>query len=187
MLYSRRSTDQRVAFGLRVILLTLLLVKLVSECAAITETQNIKLAWGPSSGAKGYAIYYGTSSALLTTRVDVTTNTIANVPGLTPGGSYYFEVVAYDSTGVESAPSNEISVIAPVQLHMSMGKSASAPVNLQFTAITGRYYEVQISPDMRRWTTVWQSGMMNTNTVLQYQDAPAGGPYPHRYYRLAFH
>lgn len=187
MVWSRSTSEKRVAFGLRVILLTLLLVKFVSQCAAITETRTVKLAWAPSSGARGYAIYYGTSSSLLTTRLDVTTNTATAIDGLMPGGGYVFEVVAYDSTGVESAPSNQISIIAPVQLHMQVGKNPAAPVSLQFTAIPGRYYEVQGSPDMRRWTTLWQSGVMTTNGVLTYQDSPAGGPYPKRYYRLAFH
>lgn len=58
----------------------------------------------------GYEIYYGTQSQSYTSDVKVTN------PGLTtyvvdnlPAGTYYFAIAAYDSTGVVSSLSAEVS------------------------------------------------------------------------------
>jgi predicted phage tail protein len=58
----------------------------------------------------GYHIHYGTVAGTLTSEIDVpgagtTTYEISNLSA----GTYYFEVSAYNTLGVESAPSAEAS------------------------------------------------------------------------------
>jgi hypothetical protein len=61
----------------------------------------------PITGLAGYHIYYGTSQGAMTTTITVAspTETSYVVTGLAPG-TYYFAVVAYNSTGADSAESN---------------------------------------------------------------------------------
>jgi len=57
---------------------------------------------------QGFKVYYGTTSGDYSNSVDVG-NVTECVIGSLSTGTYYFVVVAYDSTGTESNPSNEIS------------------------------------------------------------------------------
>src|SRR5580704_1635155 len=78
-------------------------------------SQSASLQWSPETGTNvaGYALYVGTNSGNYTSRIDVTTNTLGTVSGLTNGTTYYFVVTAYDPEDVESTPSNEADFVAP--------------------------------------------------------------------------
>src|SRR5580765_7852459 len=78
-------------------------------------TQSVTLAWNRStdSTATGYKLYYtdvstGTTSAI--NAGNVNSNTVS---GLVDAKTYSFYVVAYNSSGVESVPSNAINYTAP--------------------------------------------------------------------------
>jgi hypothetical protein len=64
----------------------------------------------PITGLAGYHIYYGTSQSAMTSTITVAsaTETSYVVTGLAPG-TYYFAVVAYNSTGADSSESNVAS------------------------------------------------------------------------------
>jgi hypothetical protein len=64
------------------------------------------------SGVTGYAVYYGTSSRVYSGRMDASTATQGTMSGLVPGTKYFFAVTAYNSSGVESDYSAEVSSIA---------------------------------------------------------------------------
>ena len=72
---------------------------------------SVTLAWdpNPSSGIAGYRLYYGTSSGSYSKIVNVGNTTVATVPNLAPGQTYFFVVTAYTAFGLESAPSNQVS------------------------------------------------------------------------------
>ena len=80
---------------------------------------SIRLAWDPNTEAAlaGYRIYYGTSSGIYSQNINAGLPATVSgavsffVPGLTAGQRYYFVVRAYDSSGVESLSSNEISAV----------------------------------------------------------------------------
>jgi hypothetical protein len=88
-----------------------LLVLLANPVHAGTVT----LAWDPNSDpVAGYILFYGTASGTYTTSVDCSTATLWSVAGLTDGQQYYFALVAYNASGLQSSLSNEVTtVVAP--------------------------------------------------------------------------
>jgi List-Bact-rpt repeat protein/fibronectin type III domain protein len=89
----------------------------VAAClqSAAFAVQSITLVWDPSTSAavNGYNIYYGSASGSYTNKVIASNVTNATVSGLLEGATYYFAATAYDSSGLESDPSNEVSYSVP--------------------------------------------------------------------------
>jgi hypothetical protein len=78
---------------------------------------SVSLAWNvpttyvdgtPAAGMVGFKVYYGTASRTYTHIIDVKTEPSCTVNSLAPG-TYYFAITAYDSSGIESDYSNELS------------------------------------------------------------------------------
>src|SRR3989442_835377 len=99
-------------------LLVLLACLSLAFAATPAQAAQVKLTWDapvqadgtPVSSLAGYKLYYGSQSGQYPTMIPVgltTTYTVTNVP---TGQTSYFAVKAYDSTGTESAFSNEVSV-----------------------------------------------------------------------------
>lgn len=105
------------------------------------------LAWNASTGTSvaGYNLYYGQASGNYSAKVAVPNQTSYTITGLTEGQSYYFVVTARDSSGAESARSNEVkitvpsSTAAPVPSFSATPTSGNAPLSVAFTgsATTG--------------------------------------------------
>ena len=71
----------------------------------------LTLAWDPSSdpNVAGYRLYFGNQPGVYTQSVDVGKVGAYQINGLTNGAPYYFVVKAYNSAGILSAPSIEVS------------------------------------------------------------------------------
>jgi len=67
----------------------------------------------PLTDLAGYTIYYGPTSGNYTNALDVGKVTTSAVNNLTDGLTNYFSVTAYNSAGVESSYSNEVSKTPP--------------------------------------------------------------------------
>ena len=65
------------------------------------------------SGIAGYQLYCGGASRQYTNRVDAGTATESTVSNLTAGATYFFAITAYNSLGLESAYSSELSYTMP--------------------------------------------------------------------------
>src|ERR1700690_479721 len=78
-------------------------------------TQNIILAWNPSTDPTvvGYNIYYGGASGNYTNTLSAGNATNITVSGLVEGTTYYFAATTYDSIGVQSPFSTEVSYSVP--------------------------------------------------------------------------
>lgn len=78
-------------------------------------TNNVTLAWNESTDPTvvGYNIYYGTTSGVYTSVLTAGNSTNLMVTGLVPGVTYYFAATTYNSSGVQSPFSNEVSYPAP--------------------------------------------------------------------------
>lgn len=76
---------------------------------------GVTLAWNASTDTSvtAYALHYGTVSGKLTTTVEAGKATTVSVATLSPGTTYYFNVVARNGAGVESMPSSEVSYTVP--------------------------------------------------------------------------
>ncbi len=126
-------------FGARFVLACA--VSLSLFCPAPMRGGNVGLAWNPSPDARtaGYNLYYGLNSGAYTGSVDAQANPAATITGITPGLTYYFAVTAYDSNGVESALSNEITNRLPIlplitAQPLTQTAIAGAPVTLAVSA-----------------------------------------------------
>src|SRR6266849_6837678 len=102
-------------------LLVLLACLSLAFAATPAQAAQVQLAWDaptqangtPVPNLAGYKLYYGSQSGQYQTTVPVGMTTTYTVTNLSAGQTYYFAVKAYDSTGTESAFSNEVSVTLP--------------------------------------------------------------------------
>jgi len=102
----------------------LIAVSLVASCsgggggggtANVTPSGTATLQWstpasdidGAAMTVAGYKVYYGTESGVYTTVIDVGNVNTYTVSGLPAGTTYFFAVTAYDTSGVESDPTDE--------------------------------------------------------------------------------
>src|SRR6478672_11942393 len=85
---------------------SVLLVAL-SPCLAV---QSCTLAWDASSDSTiaGYRLRYGTTSANPSQSIDAGKATNRALSNLNDATTYYFTVVAYNSAGLASQPSNQV-------------------------------------------------------------------------------
>jgi hypothetical protein len=160
----------------------------LSFCGTAMGSQDVTLAWDPSGDTNvvGYAIYYGTNSSNYTARLDAGGNSAISVSGLTEGVTYFFVVTAYDATGDESDPSNEIAYIVPGVLFLIPGANRGDPMRINFPVAFPHWYELQATTDLQSWTTIWQTDPVFYNGWFEYVDFEA--PFNSmRFYRLAIH
>ena len=82
---------------------------------AVLSAGEVTLAWDPNSepDLAGYKLYYGLGSGQYDEIIDVGNVTTNTVTGLEDGLTYYFVVTAYNTAGLESDPSNEVSNTVP--------------------------------------------------------------------------
>jgi hypothetical protein len=123
-----------IAFGV----IGLLLVGSLSQAHAAS---SVTLAWDPPNGASGiagYRLHYGTSSGIYPQIINVGSTTTVTVPNLVPGQTYYVVVTDYNTVGLESGPSNQVSFIAELNTTTSPG-SPSFPVLTNFISYSGDF------------------------------------------------
>jgi hypothetical protein len=87
---------------------------------APTPSNSVTLAWDPNAATgnsatntAGYYLYMGTTNGIYIQVTDVKIATTYVVQNLTSGTTYYFAVTAYDSNGVQSPYSNQVSYTVP--------------------------------------------------------------------------
>lgn len=147
--------------------------------------RSVTLAWNAVGGTNiaGYALYSGNNIGNYTSRLDTGTNTAGTVSSLQEGDTYYFVVTAYNSAGVESAPSAPVTYLVPGIMTMTAATKSGNPMMIRFPVAPGNSYTVQASVDMISWTNLWQTGTVTSNAWVNFQD-PQGSAFPRRFYRL---
>ncbi|HEX3857614.1 MAG TPA: Ig-like domain-containing protein [Verrucomicrobiae bacterium] len=87
------------------------------------------LAWQPSTDTNvvGYNVYFGGASETYTNIISAGNAMSAVVSNLVQGGTYYFAVTAYDTTGLESPFSSETSYEVPLNAVGSPGAASDQP------------------------------------------------------------
>ena len=103
------------------------------------------LTWGPSSDSAvaGYRVYEGVASGVYADMMDVGNVTSVTISNLSRGVTYFFAVTAYDTNGIESDFSYEVSYAVPspadnpptlVLAAPADGALYTAPAAITFTA-----------------------------------------------------
>lgn len=84
--------------------------------ASIAHAQSPRLEWDANTepNLSGYIVYYGPTSGVPTNSVDVGRSTQWVFQGLQPGLRYFFTVKAYNTSGLLSNPSAQVSYDVPV-------------------------------------------------------------------------
>ena len=89
---------------------------LTAFTASAQGQSSVTLAWDPSPGSAiaGYRLYEGGASRTYTNVIAAGNMTNATVSGLASGGTYFFAATAYDTSGLESDFSSEVSYTVPL-------------------------------------------------------------------------
>ena len=100
---------------------TIVLGSLISLFGFLLQARaatSATLTWDTSgaSGIAGYRLHYCTSSQSYSQTRDLGNTTTTTVSNLLPGQTYYFAVTDYNTTGVESNYSNEVSFTSAVPI-----------------------------------------------------------------------
>jgi hypothetical protein len=166
---------------------------------------GVSLEWDANTEPEvaGYKLHYGTAQGVYPKSFDAGNSTTATIEELIAGQIYYFVVTAYDGTGTESLPSNEVSFMVPFPPKMKftylanttpqdkgaaaiscVPAAASALDGFSVTATTlpGGSVSIFTSEDMQAWTL--QGTVANPTGRMLINDMGSLG-LPKRFYRLS--
>jgi hypothetical protein len=150
---------------------------------------QVTLAWDPNSepDVAGYRIYYGTAGTGFNTVANVGNFTSFVVDDLQPGQTYAFYATCYNTSGLESEPSNVVEYTVP-----ESGDGAPAVSNMsvtpgglqmQWAAVPGTTYRVLYKNDLNE--PAWQpvAEFVAAGESAYFVDS-ASKTKAHRFYRL---
>jgi hypothetical protein len=133
------------------------LLILIAVSTSIQADQSVSLAWNQSTDPTvvGYNVYYGGASGNYTNTLSAGNATNMTIPGLVEGVTYYFAATTYNSLGVQSPFSSEVSytVVTPppeVQLNVTPTRQFILTV----TGPVGHMYDIQATQDFTNWTVI---------------------------------
>jgi Fibronectin type III domain len=159
----------------------LFLLLLPRPVLALPGAYTVTLTWdaSPSPGVTGYRVYYGVGSGNYTNSVvagNVTTNTVS---GLSSGVAYFFAVTAFNTIGLESPFSNEISFIPGPRVQVRVTPSGQAVLTVK--GLNGHNYDIQVTPDLKTWTVIG-TVTVGAGGSANFTNSNAGS-FSRRYYR----
>jgi hypothetical protein len=151
-----------------------------------TFAKDITLAWNPNTEADlaGYNLYVAEAGQAANT-ITVSTNS-ATVLGLVEGKTYTIYATAFNTAGLESDPSQQISYTVPVtgllpdQMDSPL-KLSTGNMRITTRGDAGNTYTLQATTNVALgpWLTV-ATLQPNTNGIMTYTDR---SKLPSRFYR----
>ena len=132
------------------------LLILAALSTTVRAGQSVTLAWNRSTDPTvvGYNIYYGRASGLYTNMINAGNATNATISSLIPGITDYFAVTTYNSSGVQSPFSNEVSYTAPFLPGVQIRVTPVRHFILTVTGPIGHTYDIQATQDFKTWTVI---------------------------------
>jgi hypothetical protein len=104
---------------------------------------------------------------------------------LTASSNYFFFVVAYDSNGAESEPSNLLEYTPSAMSSLKLARLEDGSMRLNFRAGVGTTCRVEFTDSLSspQWTFL-ETGVADSNGDVVFNDPPDGRP-DSRFYRAA--
>ena len=158
----------------------------VAGTATLTWQQPTTYEDGtPLTDLAGYKIYYGTSSGVYTKTIDVGKVLTYQLPNLTDGVTYYFNVTAYNTGLIESGYATEASKTIPassyalsvVSAGTGSGAVTSSPAGISCgTTCSGSFAPgtsvvLTAAPNASSTFTGWSGACSGTGTCAVTMDA----------------
>jgi hypothetical protein len=146
--------------------------------------QSVTLAWNQSTDPTivGYNIYYGGASGTYTNEISAGSTTNATISGLISGKTYYFAATAYNSLGLESGFSSEMSYVVPTTLPgVQLRVTPARQFVLTVTGLIGHTYDIQATQDFKTWTVIG-TVTVGASGSLDFTDTKAAS-FSRRFYR----
>ena len=132
--------------------------------------QTVTLLWRANSEAnlEGYKVHHGPNSRIYTDHIDVGNVTTSTISNLVPEQTYFMAVTAYDSSGLESDPSNEIIfagtgeplVLEPLSFRTGI-------FQLTLSASPGQRAIIQTSTDLVSWISI-QTNLLTSSRLYVF-------------------
>jgi hypothetical protein len=164
-----------------ILFLALLLNPVQSQEAILPGSYSTTLAWtgSLSSNVAGYLVNYGTASGQYPNSVNVGKMTTSTVQGLTGGTTYFFVISCYDTNGLASPFSNEITYV-PGLATVGITAMATGPINLTLNGPIGQSYDILASETLANWVVIG-AVTMGVGGSVKFTDTNAAN-FPTRFY-----
>lgn len=152
----------------------LILFAVLLSCASSAQpTGSIGLTWSPNteSDLAGYRVYQGNQPGQFNELLDVGLTTVAVIDSLSPGTTYYWFITAYNTAGMESLPSQTVSITTeggePVVAVTGWEMERTA------TEVKMTWALPDISQGVGRWRVQWRIKGSPLPMREEYTDNPA--------------
>jgi len=129
----------------------------------------------------GYNIYYGGASGAYTNMINAGGVTNATIPSLIPGTTYYFAATTYNSSGIQSPYSSEVSYTVPILPEVQFRVTPARQFILTVTGPVGHTYDIQATQDFITWTVIG-SVTVGASGSVDFTDTNAAS-FSKRFYR----
>lgn len=152
--------------------LILLAVSLFAMTAYSQPTGSIGLTWSPNneSDLAGYRVYQGTQPGQFTELINVGLTNVAIIESLSPGTTYYWFITAYNTAGMESLPSQTVSITTeggePVVAVTGWEMERTA------TEVKMTWALPEVSQGVGRWRVQWRIKGSPLPMREEYADKP---------------
>lgn len=147
----------------------------------------VKLGWNAASDAsvKGYVIYYGATNQPATNRIVAGTNLTVTLNALQANVTYKIYAASYNAAGIESVPSNLVTLMATVVPKLNITRQTNGNMTLDYRMTAGAVCAVQYSATLKpgSWRTL-TNVTANLAGVIIATDASASRV-KQRFYRIA--